>query len=83
MKIRYFAWLREQIGTAGEEVALPAGVDTVRELIAWLQRRSKAHEAAFARSALIRCAIDHEFVGQDAPLAAAREVGFFPPVTGG
>jgi molybdopterin synthase sulfur carrier subunit len=75
--------MRERIGIAAEEIALPAGLATVSELIAWLKGRGPGYQAAFADPALIRCAIDQEFAAPDARIAGAREIGFFPPVTGG
>jgi sulfur-carrier protein len=83
MKILYFAWLREKTGVAEEEVALPAEVRTARELMAWLQMKSPGHARAFENAGLVRCAIDQEFAGLDARIDAAREIAFFPPVTGG
>jgi molybdopterin synthase sulfur carrier subunit len=82
-RLRYFAWLREKIGTAEEELELPADIGTVAGLIAWLRARGPGHAAAFAESNRVRCALDHEFAGPDALIAQAREIGFFPPVTGG
>ena len=83
MKILYFAWLREKAGIAQEEVAPPDDVRTVAELMGWLAQRSPRHEQAFANAKLVRCAVDQEFVGLDAPIGAAGEIAFFPPVTGG
>jgi molybdopterin synthase sulfur carrier subunit len=83
MKILYFAWLREKVGVSSEDLAVPDAVATVRELMLWLQARGAGHAAAFANGKLVRCAVDQEFVGMDAPIAGAREIAFFPPVTGG
>lgn len=83
MKILYFAWLKQKTGIAGEEVAPPADVTTVAELADWLSGRSAGHAAAFANRKVVRVAIDQEFAEYDAPIAGAREIAFFPPVTGG
>ncbi len=83
MKILYFAWLREKAGTAEEEVAPPAGVRTVGDLIAWLSARSPGHAAAFADLGTVRCAVNQDFAGPETPVSAGDEVAFFPPVTGG
>lgn len=83
MQVLYFAWLRQKVGTGSEEVSPPETVATVGDLMAWLKTRSPGHAAAFADDAVIRCALDQEHVGPDAPLAGAREIAFFPPVTGG
>ena len=83
VKLLYFAWVREKIGLASEEITLPSGVKTVAELIVWLQARAPQYAAAFSRPEVIRTAIDHGHVRADAPVAGAREIAFFPPVTGG
>ncbi len=83
LKILYFAWVREKTGKAEEVVALPTGVDTVGDLIEWLKARDARHAAAFAKPEVIRAAVDRRHVSADAPLAGAREIAFFPPVTGG
>lgn len=83
MKLRYFAWVRERVGTAEEEIALPAGIDDVAALMAWLASRDAGYAAAFAQPQVIRAAIDRIHADHAAPLAGAGEVAFFPPMTGG
>jgi sulfur-carrier protein len=83
IKIRYFAWVREKTGKTEEIVDVPSDVTTVAELAAWLKSRGPEYAEAFARAEVIRAAIDHAHVKPSASLAGAREVAFFPPVTGG
>jgi sulfur-carrier protein len=83
MRLLYFAWVKEKTGIAAEDIDVPASVTTVAELIAWLKTRGPEFEHAFARSEVIRAAIDQSHVRHDAHLAGAREIAFFPPVTGG
>lgn len=83
VRILYFAALRERVGCAGENVALPAGVGTVAGLAAWLAARSPAHGAAFADPAVVRAAVNQAFARGAAPVVDGDEVAFFPPVTGG
>ncbi len=83
MKVKYFAWVRERVGKAEETVEPPAGVRTVEELIAWLSGRGEAYAHAFEKPKVIRAAIDHTHVKPDATIAGAREIAFFPPMTGG
>ena len=83
MRMLYFAWVRERIGSGEEEVAPPADVGTVAALIDWLAARDDAHAAAFADRARLRAAVDGVFVALDAPVEGAGEVAIFPPVTGG
>ena len=83
MRLLYFAWVRERIGTGEEEVTPPADATTVAQLVAWLAGRSEGHAVAFAEPAKLRAAVDQAFVPLDAPIAGAKEVAIFPPVTGG
>jgi molybdopterin synthase sulfur carrier subunit len=83
MRIVYFASVRERIGKAEEEVTPPAGVATVADLMAWLAGRDESSAAAFANARTIRAALDHAHVKHEAELGAAREIAFFPPMTGG
>jgi sulfur-carrier protein len=83
VKIRYFAWVREKTGKAEEVLDLPAGIGTVAELMAWLKGLGPEYAEAFARAEVIRAAVDQVHVKPTASLAGAREIAFFPPVTGG
>lgn len=83
MKLVYFAWVRERIGKAEENVTVPAEVGTVAELIGWLRGRGDEYAHAFENAPHIRAALDRRHVRHDAPLTDAREVAFFPPMTGG
>ena len=83
VKILYFAWVREKTGKAEEVVDLPAGVETVTGLVDWLKARGPEYAEAFARAEVIRAAINQTHVQPAASLAGAREIAFFPPVTGG
>ncbi|MEP9378289.1 molybdopterin converting factor subunit 1 [Aquabacter sp. CN5-332] len=83
MKVLYFAWLRERVGLAQEEVEPPADVVTVADLARWLAGRGPAHAHAFSDPKVVRAALDRRHVKPDAPLGGAHEVAFFPPMTGG
>ncbi|MFV0280558.1 MAG: molybdopterin converting factor subunit 1 [Rhodoblastus sp.] len=83
MKAVYFAWVRERIGATEEEIAPPAEVRTVGDLMGWLVSRGENYAYAFENAKAIRAAIDRRHVKQDAPIAGAREIAFFPPMTGG
>ena len=83
MKILYFAWVRERVGKAEEEVELPAGVATVKDLMAWLAARGEEYAHAFDNPKVIRAAIDRSHVRAETTIAGAREIAFFPPMTGG
>ncbi len=83
MKAVYFAWVRERIGRSEEDIDPPASVRTVGDLIAWLTDRGEEYAHAFEKPAVIRTAIDKTHVKHDTQIAGAREVAFFPPMTGG
>jgi sulfur-carrier protein len=83
VKALYFATVRERVGLNEEEIAPPASVETVADLIAWLKRRGENYATAFANESAIRAALDHRHAKRDASIAAAKEVAFFPPITGG
>jgi molybdopterin synthase sulfur carrier subunit len=83
MKLLYFAWLRERIGKNAEEIELPADVATVADLVAFLTSRGEEYAHAFENPGVVRAAIDRAHVKADALIAGAREIAFFPPMTGG
>lgn len=83
MQLLYFAWVRERVGLSAEQVTPPPEVETIADLVAWLSTRSDGHAAAFADPSRLRAAVDQAFVPLDTPIAGAREVAIFPPVTGG
>ena len=83
MKVKYFAWVRERVGKSEEMVEPPPDVKTVADLMAWLVKRSEAYAHAFETPRVIRAAVDHTHVKSDTMIADAREIAFFPPMTGG
>ncbi len=83
VKILYFAWVRERLGKPDEEVEPPADIVTVGELMTWLAKRGDEYAHAFENPKVIRAAIDRSHVRPDAAIAGAKEIAFFPPMTGG
>ncbi|HTJ56372.1 MAG TPA: molybdopterin converting factor subunit 1 [Devosiaceae bacterium] len=83
MKVLYFAWLRERLNRGEDDVDPPAEVATVADLIAWLAANDEAAALAMANPKIIRAAVDTEIVPHDAPIAGAKVVALFPPMTGG
>ena len=83
LKLAYFSWVREAIGTGEEQVDVPPDIVTVEALIDWLVTTDDGHARAFADRGRLRAAVDQVFVGLDASIEGAREVAIFPPVTGG
>ena len=83
MKLIYFAWVRERVGKSEEELDPPPEVATVGDLIAWLTRRGEGYAYAFERPQAVRAALDKVHAGRGARIAGAKEVAFFPPMSGG
>ncbi|MBT9457368.1 MAG: MoaD/ThiS family protein [Burkholderiaceae bacterium] len=81
IQLRYFASLREALGSAETvEVADGATVAQVRDqLIA----RGAPHADALARGKAVRAAVDQALSDESARLHDGAELAFFPPVTGG
>ncbi|MDJ1016487.1 MAG: molybdopterin converting factor subunit 1 [Paracoccaceae bacterium] len=79
--VLYFAWLRERIGAPKERVETSA--ETVADLVEELKGRSEAHAMAFSDMKSVRVAVDQELTEMSTPIGGAREVAFFPPMTGG
>ena len=83
VRVLFFAALREQLGTPGEEIEVPAGVATVAALRSHLRGRGGAWQLALADGKLVRAAVNQDMVQPSAAIQAGDEVAFFPPVTGG
>jgi molybdopterin synthase sulfur carrier subunit len=82
MKLIYFASLRERIGKGEEERDLPGELRSVADLIGWLSAQDETYAAAFAHGTA-RAAIDRVHAKPEAAIAGAKEIAFFPPMTGG
>ena len=83
MQVHYFAWVRQRTGISSEKITLPGSVRTITDMIVWLKARGPEFEAAFENADIIRAAVDQTHATHDADITKAREVAFFPPVTGG
>ena len=79
--VLYFAWVRERIGIPREQVSTDAA--TVAELVEELRAREDRYAMAFSDLSALRVAVDQDLTDFDASLKGAREVAFFPPMTGG
>lgn len=82
IQLRYFAHLREALGTDGELLELPDGVTTIAQLTAWLQRRGGSWEETLADPRL-HTALNQSIAWPEAPVCDGDEIAWFPPVTGG
>jgi molybdopterin synthase sulfur carrier subunit len=83
IKLVYFAWVRERVGVAEEIIDVPENILTVAALAAWLSQRDEGYASAFENPKLVRAAIDRVHAKPQDVIAGAREIAFFPPMTGG
>lgn len=81
IQLRYFASIREAIGSGGESVETAAA--TLAVLRDELISRGGAHAEALARGRAVRVSINQTMADESAVLTDGAEVAFFPPVTGG
>ncbi|MGH8681642.1 MAG: molybdopterin converting factor subunit 1 [Burkholderiales bacterium] len=83
LRLLFFAKLREDLGTSGEELALPADISTVAALRAHLLARGGAWATTLAHGRALRVAVNQEMAEPATPVRPGDEIAFFPPVTGG
>lgn len=81
--IKYFASVREAVGTSEERLELPEGVATVGALRDLLAARGGVWAEALGANRSLRTACNQAMCNASAPIASGAEVAFFPPVTGG
>jgi molybdopterin synthase sulfur carrier subunit len=81
--LRFFASVREALGTGQESLSVPAGVATVGALRDHLVLRGGAWEHALGTDRALRMACDQVMCQPSTALHEGCEVAFFPPVTGG
>lgn len=83
MKILYFAWLRERLNRASDDVTPPADVASLADLIAWLRANDEALDLAMANPAQFKLSKNARIVPWDTPLSGAETIAILPPMTGG
>ena len=82
VQLRYFASLRETLGTGDEQVELPGDINDLSGLTRWLQNRDDTWKQALSDTRL-HVAINQQIVNTNAAVNDGDEVAWFPPVTGG
>jgi molybdopterin synthase sulfur carrier subunit len=82
-RLVYFAWVREKIGKGEEDIELPASVITVGDLLNHLKTLGEEYESALEHDRVIRVALDQEHAHHTDTIRGVREIGIFPPMTGG
>jgi molybdopterin synthase sulfur carrier subunit len=83
INLRFFASVREAVGSASETIELPEGVKTVGAVRDLLVARGGAWAETLGHGRALRMAFNQQMCAPETPLAAGGEVAFFPPVTGG
>lgn len=83
IQLRFFASIREALGTSQESIALPVQVQTVGDVRAFLRERGGAWAEALAEGRALRMAYNHQMTEPGTRISEGCEVAFFPPVTGG
>ena len=83
IQLKFFASLREAVGTASESLTLPPGVVTAGEVRELLRARGGVWAEALADSKALRIALNQQMTNASATLSEGCELAFFPPVTGG
>ncbi len=83
IRLKFFASLREALGTAEEQLTLPSGVTTAGEVRELLRARGGVWAEALAEGRALRIACNQQMGDAATPLAEGCELAFFPPVTGG
>jgi molybdopterin synthase sulfur carrier subunit len=83
IQIRYFASLRERLGTDAETLELSDDAATVAHIAAALRSRGVPWNEVLSESQTILVAVNQEMATLENPVRDGDEVAFFPPVTGG
>jgi molybdopterin synthase sulfur carrier subunit len=81
--LKFFASVRESVGTGQELLAVPDDVATVGAVRALLAERGGAWAEALGAQRVLRMAFNHVMCNPDTAIVEGGEVAFFPPVTGG
>jgi len=83
IELKFFASVREAVGTAQERVEVPASVRTVGAVRDYLIARGGVWAEALGHGRALRMALNHVMCAPEMAIAEGGEVAFFPPVTGG
>lgn len=84
LRVRYFASLRELLGSQGEELPLASGGAGLDDVLALLAEAHGAEVVEALTAPGVRLALNDELLDGPAPLLQGGDVlAFLPPVTGG
>ncbi len=82
MKVKYFATFRQKLNISEEDIDFPTIVETGYDALHWLCEKDSAYKSAFSESEVC-LAIEHELKPLKTSIKNAKEIAFFPPITGG
>lgn len=83
IRVLWFSWARERIGSAEEMIELPEDVTDLAGFLASLSRRSAAHAEVLAAPGRLHFAVNLDMATPTHALRDGDEVAIFPPITGG
>jgi len=83
VQVRYFASLRESLGSDGQQLDLPEGVKTAGDLAEHLAADRVENGSVLTDPNAVLVAVNQEIVTREYTLTDGDEIAFFPPVTGG
>ena len=83
MQIKYFSWVKDQIGIESENITITEKIDSVIDLITFLKNKDVKYCKAFEDLSVIRCAVNMEVTNLEKKISDNDEIAFFPPMTGG
>ncbi len=83
IELRFFASVREALGTASEKVVVPKEVRTVGDVRQFLIARGGVWAETLGEGRSLRMAYNQNMTDSDTIISEGGEVAFFPPVTGG
>ena len=83
MKVLYFSWIKDKVGTNFEEIEITSEVKTISQLIIFLTKKSDNYKEAFSDLDSIKYSINMQTANIDAKVKNDDEIAFFPPMTGG
>ena len=83
MVIKYFSWIKEQIGKSEEQINIPSDITNVNQLINYLNEKDTKYSLIYEKKELIKIAVNKTYSSFDAKISNEDEIAFFPPVTGG
>ena len=83
IQLRFFASIRETLGTDQESLTVPEHVRTVGDVRHFLTARGGPWAECLAEGRILRMAYNQVMTAPETLISDGCEVAFFPPVTGG